>query len=272
MNQLFNISGKRGIITGATGVISQTICHYLASEGVHLILIGRDDSKLANLKAELMRYPVEISTYCCDVTKEAQVKTTFETIAQQVGAVDFLINAAGGNMPQGIVEGNFFDASMPGFAEVMQLNLMGSVYPCKYFGLCASAERTKKTSCIINFSSVSAYRPLTKVAAYAAAKAAVHNFTQWLAVNLQKDNPGMYRVNTVVPGFLLTHQNRRLLTHEDGSLTERGQKVMAHIPFGRFAQPDELTGAIHFLLSDAASYVNGAAIVIDGGLLAYAGI
>lgn len=272
MNRLFDLKGKTGIITGATGVISETVCKYLASEGVNLILIGRDADKLEALKTALLQYPVQLDTFLCNVTSEEQVKQTFEKIAESTSSVDFLINAAGGNMPQGVVEDSFFDASMTGFEDVMQLNLMGTVYACKYFGLCASAERTKKPSSIVNFSSVSAYRPLTKVAAYSAAKSAVHNFTQWLAVNLQKDNPGMYRVNTIVPGFLLTHQNRRLLTHEDGSLTDRGQKVMAHIPFGRFARPAELTGAIHFLLSDAAAYVNGTAIVVDGGFLAYAGI
>lgn len=272
MQQLFDISGQVGIVTGATGIISRTLCQYLAAQGVNLVLIGRNKDKLEDLQQQLAAFPVSTWYYLCDVTVQEQVQLTFQRIAEELPPVHFLINAAGGNMPKAVVEDRFFSASVEEFEKVMQLNLMGTVYPCKYFGLCAAAERNGETSSIINISSLAAFRPLTKVAGYSAAKSAVQNFTQWLAVNLQKNHPGKYRVNALVPGFLLTEQNRRLLTNEDGTLTERGQKAIDHIPFARFAQPIELAGAVHFLLSQAASYVNGITLVVDGGLLAYAGI
>jgi NAD(P)-dependent dehydrogenase (short-subunit alcohol dehydrogenase family) len=195
-----------------------------------------------------------------------------ETIKAEFGKVDILINAAGGNHPSATTsaELSFFDLPLDGFRRVSDLNLLGTILPCQVFGR-NMAERGEGV--ILNISSMNALRPLTRIPAYSAAKAAVTNFTQWLAVHMAQNYSPRIRVNAIAPGFFLTEQNRFLMTDkETGASTARAQSILAHTPMGRFGAPEDLLGATLWLVSPAASFVTGVVIPIDGGFSAFSGV
>ena len=204
------------------------------------------------------------------------VKKTLEHAAQQIrkefGRIDCLINAAGGNSPKATTNAttSFFDLPEEGLKYVSDLNLLGTILPTQVFGRLMVEQ---KEGIILNVSSMAAFRPLTRVAAYGAAKAAVTNFTQWLAVHMAQEYSPRIRVNAIAPGFFLTEQNRFLLTEkETGALTARGQKIMDHTPMARFGQPEDLLGAVLWLLSPASTFVTGIVVPIDGGFSSYSGV
>jgi NAD(P)-dependent dehydrogenase (short-subunit alcohol dehydrogenase family) len=194
-----------------------------------------------------------------------------ETIKAEFGKMDILINGAGGNHPSATTsaELSFFDLPIDALRRVGDLNLLGTILPCQVFGR-GMAERGEGV--ILNISSMNAFRPLTRIPAYSASKAAVSNFTQWLAVHMAQNYSPRIRVNAIAPGFFIGQQNRRLLLNDDGSLTARGQSILAHTPMNRFGTPEDLFGAAMWLISPAAAFVTGVVIPIDGGFSAFSGV
>lgn len=268
MNDLFNIEGNVTVITGGTGILGRTIAKYLALNGAIVIILGRneavgnaivDDIKAAGGSAEFMT---------TDVMIPDKVRKNRSDILQKHGRVDTLLNAAGGNMPGAVIapDDTIFNLSPDAFSKVLSLNLTGTVIPTQVF-LEPMAKQGKGS--IINFSSMSAFRPLTRVCGYSAAKAGVSNFTAYMATECARKFGEGIRVNAIAPGFFLTDQNRTLLTNSDGTYTQRGQDVIRQTPFGRMGKPEELCGTIHYLMSDAAKFVTGTVAVVDGGFNAY---
>ena len=208
----------------------------------------------------------------CDGLGRPAVFSAYERVVEAFGRVDILINGAGGNQPGATVTPglSFFDLTPDALEAVFDLNLLGTLYPCQAFG----AQMARQgAGVILNISSMAAYRPLTRVVAYAAAKAAVSNFTEWLAVHLAKEYSPNIRVNAIAPGFFLTHQNRFLLTNQQtGELSPRGQAIIAHTPMGRFGDPADLLGATIWLASPAARFVTGVVVPVDGGFNAFSGV
>lgn len=267
MTDLFNIEGKVVAITGACGVLASGIALYLAEHGAKVVLLARKEAEGKALEAQINEVG-EALFLRSDVMDEALMEQNVCDILARFGTLDVLINAAGGNMPGATIapDQTFLDLNVDDFRRVIDLNLIGSVLPTKVFGrvLCE-----KKAGCIVNFCSEAALRPLTRVIGYAAAKAAIANYTKSMATEMAVKFSPNIRVNAIVPGFLVTKQNRSLLLNEDGSLTPRGKSIIAHTPAGRFSQPEELYGTIHYLISEASSFVTGTLALVDGGFDAY---
>jgi NAD(P)-dependent dehydrogenase (short-subunit alcohol dehydrogenase family) len=207
----------------------------------------------------------------CNVLDKASIEAAAQAVLAKFGRVDVLINGAGGNKPQATSnpEQSFFDLPADALRWVFDLNLMGTILPSQVFGKLMAEQ---KNGVILNISSMNAFRPLTRIAAYSAAKAGVSNFTQWLAVHMAQEYSPEIRVNAIAPGFFVSEQNRRLLFNEDGSLTSRGQSIINHTPMGRFGAPDDLLGAVFWLLSPASAFVTGIVVPVDGGFSAYSGV
>lgn len=266
MKDLFDIKGNVTVITGGTGVLGREIAKYLAMNGAHVIILGRKEEVgnaiVAEIEAENPAGSVEFLK--TDVMDIEVVKANCKAIVDKYGRVDTLLNAAGGNMPGATIapDKTFFDLDPEQFQKVLNLNLTGTVIPTQVF-LRPMVEQGK--GAIINFSSMAAFRPMTRVCGYAAAKAGISNFTAYMATECARKFGEGIRVNAVAPGFFLTEQNRSLLTNPDGSLTQRGQDVIRQTPFGRMGCPEELCGTIHYLMSDASRFVTGTVAVVDGG-------
>lgn len=268
MNKLFDIAGNVVVITGGTGVLGRCIAKYLAAQKAKVVILGRRADEGNEIVSEITADGGEAIFLTTDVLDSAKVQHNCDEIMERYGRIDALLNAAGGNMPGATIppQGTFFDIDPDHFRKVMDLNLTGTVIPTQVF-LRPMVEAGKGT--IVNFSSMAAFRPLTRVLGYAAAKAGISNFTAYMATEIAKKfTPGI-RVNAIAPGFFLTNQNRALLTNPDGSLTERGADVIRQTPFGRFGKPEELCGTIHYLISDASSFVTGTVAVVDGGFNVY---
>ncbi|MEL7599276.1 MAG: SDR family oxidoreductase [Proteiniphilum sp.] len=269
MGNLFNIRGRVIVITGGTGILGSVIASYLANERASVVILGRREDAGNSLVREIEKNGGEALFLQTDVVNEPLLIQNRETILARYGRIDALLNAAGGNMSGANIppENTFFDLDMDQFDEVVRLNLTGSVLPSQVF-LKPMVEQQKGN--IINFSSMAAFRPMTRVVGYAAAKAGITNFTQFLANEVATKFGEGIRVNAIAPGFFLTEQNRDLLTNPDGSYTQRGEDVIRQTPFKRMGQPEELCGTIHYLLSDASSFVTGTTITVDGGFNAFA--
>ena len=266
---LFSIEKKVVIITGGCGVLGSCIASYLAGEGAYVVILDRDKAKGLSLAASINEKGGKCIFLESDVLNKEVLEQNREEIVSKYGTIDVLINAAGGNMPGATItpDKTIFDLEMEAFEKVVDLNLHGTVLPTLVF---TRTMTEKGAGNIINFASEASIRPMTRVAGYAAAKAAVVNFTKYLATELAlKFGPGL-RVNALVPGFFITEQNRTLLTNPDGSYTSRGEAVIAHTPFKQFGEPEDLLGAIHYLMSDASRFVTGTTLVIDGGFDAFA--
>jgi NAD(P)-dependent dehydrogenase (short-subunit alcohol dehydrogenase family) len=207
----------------------------------------------------------------CNVLEKVSVEAAAQKVVETFGRVDILINGAGGNKPQATTnpEQSFFDLPADAVRWVFDLNLMGTILPSQVFG---KIMATQKSGVILNISSMNAFRPLTRIAAYSAAKAGVSNFTQWLAVHMAQEYSPDIRVNAIAPGFFVGDQNRRLLLNEDGSLTPRGQQIMSHTPMARFGNPDDLLGTLLWLISPASAFVTGIVVPVDGGFSAFSGV
>ena len=276
MDNLFDVSGKIAVITGAGGVLCSEIARALASRGAKVALLGRTLKKVEFVADEISKSGGIASAYSCDVLDQEQLRSTRQRINQDLGACDILINGAGGNHPDATTESTvfkdstdirgFFDLPIDAFKSTFDLNLIGTLLPIQIF---AQDMVKKNHSVVINISSMSAVNPLTKVPAYSGAKAAVNNLTQWLATHFATVN---LRVNAIAPGFFLTKQNKNLLTKDDGQLTPRAQQIIDHTPMGRFGNPEDLSGTVVWLCSEASKFVTGTVIPVDGGFNAYAGV
>lgn len=267
MKNLFDIKGKVVVLTGGCGVLGSNIAEYLVEQGARVAVLDLNEELGKQLEARLSEKG-EALFLKTNVLDKNVLEQNRKDIVERFGGIDVLLNAAGGNMPGATVapDKTFLDLDISAFEKVVQLNLFGTVIPTQVF----VPEIAKKgRGAIVNFCSESALRPLTRVAGYGSAKAAIGNYTKYMAGELAMKFSPEIRVNAIVPGFLITNQNRSLLTNEDGSLTDRGKTIIAHTPAGRFAEPDELFGTIHYLISDASSFVTGVLSVVDGGFDAF---
>lgn len=270
LERLFSLSGKVAVVTGATGVLGGAMARGLARVGASVGVLGRREERAEAVVQEILGFGGEAMPLLADVLNEEQLRAALEAVLDRWGRMDILVNAAGGNVPGATLsaDATIFDLQREAFGEVFDLNLVGTLLPIQVFG---EAMTRETGGCIVNVSSMAAARPITRVAGYSAAKAAVENLTRWLAVDLARRYVQL-RVNAVAPGFFLGEQNRALLVNEDGSLTERGRAIIEHTPAGRFGEPEELTGAVIWLCSPAANFVNGVVVPVDGGFSAFSGV
>ena len=270
MDSIFDLKGRVAVMTGACGVLGETIVKYFAAQGAKVVLLDLERTREIGerIVSDIRRDGGEAIFLSTNVLDKAVLEQNCADIVARYGTVDILLNAAGGNMPAATVppDKTIFDLDIEAFRKVVDLNLFGTIIPTTVF---ARVMVEKKKGSIINFCSMTTLRPLTRVAGYGAAKAAVGNWTQYLAGELALKFGDGLRVNAIAPGFLLTNQNRSLLTNPDGSLTERSHKILGHTPFGRFLEPDELVGCLHYLASDASKGVTGTINVVDGGFAAF---
>ena len=273
IQSLYDFSGRTALVTGGAGVLGSEIACALLGCHANVVILDRDQ-ELAQQVIE--RFPKtakgHIARVFGNVLDLESLQQANETIKTEFGPVDILINAAGGNHPSAITSPDlsFFDLPLDALRYVGDLNLLGTVLPCQVFGR-GMAERGEGV--ILNVSSMNAFRPLTRIPAYSASKAAVTNFTQWLAVHMAQNYSPRIRVNAIAPGFFITNQNRFMMTDkESGEPTARGQAVLAHTPMNRFGNPEDLLGATLWLVSPASAFVTGAVIPIDGGFSAFSGV
>lgn len=272
MNEYFDFSGKTIVATGGTGVLGSEMVTALARRGANIATLNRDPSKAEALFKRLGTIEGKTLALKGDVLDKSSMEDAAGKVLKTFGRIDALLNAAGGNSPNATTnpEQSFFQLPESGLKQVSDLNFLGTVLPCQTFG---KAFADQKEGVILNITSMSGFRPLTRVSSYSAAKAAVSNFTQWLAVHMAQEYSPRIRVNAIAPGFFLTEQNRFLLTEkESGELTPRGGKIIDHTPMKRFGEPRDLTGAVLWLLSPASEFVTGIVVPVDGGFSAYSGV
>lgn len=268
MNNLFSLNEKIVVITGAAGVLGNSMVHHFASEGAKVVILDRNKIAGVELEKAVKSKGGEALFLFTDVLNKEILEENLREILDKYGRVDVLINGAGGNHPGATItpDKTIFDLDIDAFKFVVDLNLFGTIIPTMVFSKIMTQQ---KEGSIINISSESAIRPLTRVVGYGTAKAAVTNFTKYMATELAtKFGPGL-RVNAIAPGFFITEQNRSLLTNSDGTFTARAQSILSHTPFGRFGEPDELLGTLQWLSSDASKFVTGTMTVIDGGFDAF---
>ena len=268
---LYNFSGQTIVLSGGTGALGGEIACGLAGLGAKVVILGRNVEAAKKLLDRLESKRHNANFFSCDVQDVDSIQRVSLEIIASYGKIDALINAAGGNNAKATTspEQSFFDLSPEALRSVFDLNVMGTLLPSQIFGKLMAAQGRGN---ILNITSMAAVRPLTRVGAYSAAKAAVSNFTQWLAVHLAQECSPNLRVNAIAPGFFVTEQNRFLLTDSTGELTSRGKSILAHTPAGRFGTPEDLLSAVFWLLSPASSFVTGAVIPVDGGFGAYSGV
>ena len=268
MYELFDIKDRVVAITGGTGVLGESMVEYLAAHGAKVAVMARNKEKGEKLVNKVKVNGGEAMFLVTDVTNEIVLKQNALEIIATYGRIDVLINGAGGNMPGATIgpNSNIFDLKIDDFRKVVDLNLMGSVIPTVVFSEFMVKEQKGN---IINISSASALRPLTRVAGYGAAKAAVTNFTKYMAGEMAIKFGESFRVNALCPGFFITEQNRALLTNPDGTYSDRGNTIIAHTPFRRFGNPEDLLGTLHYLVSDASRFVTGTVAIVDGGFDAF---
>ncbi len=278
-----DLTGSIAVVTGGGGVLCYTIAAALAQSGAKVAIADLRQEAADAAAKRITDAGGQAIAVACNVLEKDSLEAARQQIEAQLGTPDILVNGAGGNHPKGTTSKpylqqedlqesvedftTFFDLDPKGIEFVFNLNFLGTLLPTQVF---ARGMIEKGTGCILNVSSMNAFTPLTKIPAYSGAKAAVSNFTQWLAVHFSKVG---IRVNAIAPGFFLTDQNRSLLTNPDGSMTERGQTIISHTPMGRYGTPEDLLGAVLWLLSnDAAGFVTGTVIPIDGGFSAFSGV
>jgi NAD(P)-dependent dehydrogenase (short-subunit alcohol dehydrogenase family) len=272
ISKLYDFTGRTILITGGAGVLGGEMACALAGCGANVVILDRDPIMA---KSVIQRIPAGTGrslAVTTDVLDQEMLNKAAEEVLKEFGRVDGLINTAGGNKPEATTapDRSFFTMPKEALQAVVDLNLMGTILPCQVFG----AQMAKQgEGVILNISSMTAFRPLTRVLAYSAAKAGLSNFTQWLAVYMAQEYSSRIRVNAIAPGFFLTEQNRYLLTDpKTGELTTRGQSILAHTPMQRFGKPEDLLGVVLWLLSPASAFVTGIVVPIDGGFSAYSGV
>jgi NAD(P)-dependent dehydrogenase (short-subunit alcohol dehydrogenase family) len=272
IDRAHDFTGFTVAVTGGTGVLGGEMACALAHAGANVALLDKNVTHAPALLGRMGPHAGRAAVIETDVLDPASLARALDTIVQRFGRADALINAAGGNHPKATTgaSASFFDLPPEALRWVFDLNLIGTMLPSQVFG---RAMAQVGAGIILNVSSMNAFRPLTRIAAYSAAKAGVSNFTQWLAVHMAQEYSPRIRVNAIAPGFFLTDQNRFLLTDEKtGELTDRGRTIIAHTPMGRFGQPDDLIGAVLWLLSPASAFVTGIVVPIDGGFSAFSGV
>lgn len=272
LHTLFDIQGQTAVVTGGSGVLGRTMCLALAQAGARVVVIGRHAEKARKVAEEIRGAGGEALGIACDVTKRDELERALEQIKSSYGAIDILVNGAGGNQVNATTspERSFFDLDEQAIEDTMRLNFRGTLLPCQIFGR-TMAERGQ--GCIVNISSMAAIRPMTRVVAYAAAKAAIVNFNQWLAVLMAREYSPKIRVNAIAPGFFLTEQNRYVMVDEKtGDYSERAKTIIAHTPAGRLGEAEELVGTLLWLVSPASVFVTGIVVPVDGGFSSYAGV
>lgn len=269
MENLFDIKDYVVVITGGTGVLGRCIAKYLAQQGAKVCILGRKEEVGKAIVDDITAAGGTAKFYKTNVMDKAVVEQNCKEIMADFGRVDTLLNAAGGNMAGAVItpDQTFFDLDTDQFQQVLNLNLTGTVIPTQVF-LRPMVDQGKGS--VINFSSMAAFRPMTRVCGYAAAKAGISNFTAYMAHETAMKFGEGIRVNAIAPGFFITEQNRALLTNPDGTYTQRGKDVIRQTPFGRMGEPEELCGTIHYLMSNAAKFVTGTVAVVDGGFNSFA--
>lgn len=268
---LFCIEGKVAIVTGGYGVLGGSISRHLAQQGANVVILGRNEDKGNALVKDINENGGKSLFIKCDVMDENQLIESREKILSTYGKLDILVNAAGGNVPGATLapDQDFYTMKTTDWEKVIKLNMDGTVFPSLIF---SKVMAEQGSGCIINVSSMAAYSAISRVPGYSAAKAAISNFTQWMATEMALKYGDKIRVNAIAPGFFIGDQNRAVLINPDGSLTERSKKVLAKTPMGRFGDITELNGVVQFLCSDAASFITGAVFPVDGGFSAYSGV
>lgn len=272
LESLFGLTSKVAVITGGSGVLCREMGRALACAGARVVLLARHQPPLQAVVDDIAAHGGQALALPADVLDTTSLEIARATVLERFGHADILINGAGGNQEQATTSPDlsFFDLPPDAVQEVFNLNFLGTLLASQVFG---RAMADAGEGVILNVSSMNAFRPLTRVPAYSAAKAAVSNFTRWLAVHLAQEYSPRIRVNALAPGFFLTAQNRFLLMDEaTGELTPRGQTIIDHTPMGRFGEPADLIGATLWLLSPAASFVTGIVVPVDGGFSAYSGV
>jgi NAD(P)-dependent dehydrogenase (short-subunit alcohol dehydrogenase family) len=272
IRSMYDFSGRTVVLTGGTGVLGSEMARGLGACDANVVLLARNLPRAEQLLASFGKSKGRHLALAADVLDRHSVDDAGKKVLDAYGRVDCLVNGAGGNDAKATTnpENRFFDLPAEAFLHVVRLNLLGTVIPTQVFG---KVMADQKEGIVLNVSSVSADRPLTRVGAYAAAKAGISNLTQWLAVHLAEEYSPNIRVNAIMPGFFLTEQNRFLLTEkETGALTARGKKIMNHTPMARFGTPEDLVGTMLWLLSSASKFVTGVVVPVDGGFTASSGV
>lgn len=269
-NRLFDLSGRVIIVTGATGVLGEAFCQAIGDVGATVVLVGRNEAVGEAREAALREQGIDALFTPADVLTQADLDRVCEQVLDTYGRIDGLVNAAGGNVAEAVIgpDKDLFSVSLDALRQAFDLNLYGTVLPTMTFG----KHLAESGGSIVNISSMAAQSAITRVLGYSMAKAAVDNFTRWMAVELAQRYGDKIRINAIAPGFFVTNQNRHLLTNPDGTFTQRGEAVINNTPYRRFGSPDELTGALIWLLSDAARFVNGEIISVDGGFSVFSGV
>ncbi|MFW5972448.1 MAG: SDR family oxidoreductase [Bacteroidota bacterium] len=266
----FDLSHKVAVVTGGYGVLGGAIGEALGGTGARVAVLGRSVSRADEKVRQLEEAGATAIALVADALNREQLEEARRHVLETWGRIDILVNAAGGNVARARSDRTpVFELPLEGFDEVVRLNLHASVYPSMVFG---SAMAEAGRGSILNISSMAAQQALSGAMGYSAAKAAIDNFTRWLAVDMARRYGDGLRVNAIAPGFFIAEQNRALLVNEDGSLTPRGKTIVSQTPMGRFGEPQELQGTAVWLCSDAASFVTGAVIPVDGGFIAFSGV
>ena len=275
LDQLFGLDGRVAIVTGGTGTLGGAMVQGLAGAGARVGVLGRRGERAEEVAAAVRAAGGTAMALPADVLDRASLERARDTVLKEWGGIDILVNAAGGNVPAATLpdDQHVFDLPQDAFRQVFDLNLLGTLMPTQVFGEVMARPRTgEPDGSIVNISSMAAQRTLTRVIGYSAAKAAVDNFTRWMATELARKYGEGLRVNAIAPGFFIAEQNRALLTNPDGSLTARGQTIVAHTPAGRFGAPEELVSTLVWLCGPGAAFVNGVVVPVDGGFSAFSGV
>ena len=270
-NEMFSLKGKVIVVTGGTGILGGAFIKAIAGAGGTPIIIGRNESIGKQRADEISLAGGQALFVKANVLEEGDLIKARDIVLEKYETIDGLVNGAGGNMPEAVLQpdADIFSLSIDGMKKAMELNLWGTLLPTQVFG---AVMAKKGGGSIVNISSVSAQHVVTKVLGYSMGKAAVDCYTKWFAVEVANRHGDTIRVNAIMPGFFLTEQNRTLLTNADGSYTDRGNLVLKQTPYKRFGKPEELTGALVYLLSDASKFVTGSQIGVDGGFTVFSGV
>lgn len=272
MGNIFSLSDQVIVVTGATGILGYSFVKALSHQGATIGILGRNEKVANERAAEINASGGNAIALVADVLKQDELEKACNVILDKYGKITGLVNAAGGNQPGAVVQPDedIFSLNMEALKQVMDLNLFGTLLPTQVFG--KTIVKTAGKGSIVNISSVTAHTAVTRVLGYSLAKTAVEAYTKWCAVEMSARYGDQLRINTLVPGFFIAEQNKRLLTNEDGTYTHRGELVIRNTPYKRFGNPEELCGALIWLLSNESSFVNGASIKVDGGFTVFSGV
>jgi NAD(P)-dependent dehydrogenase (short-subunit alcohol dehydrogenase family) len=266
-----SLQGKVVVVTGATGVLGEAFVNGIARSGGHVVLIGRNKEVAESRARAVVELGGDALAVTADVLDRPQLEEALRVTMERFGRVDGLVNAAGGNVKEAVIgpESDVFSADLDALRKVFDLNLFGSILPVQVFGPAMAAGNGGS---IVNISSMASAQAITRVLGYSLAKASIDNYTRWMSVELAHRYGGRVRMNAVAPGFFITHQNRALLTNPDGTHTARGEAVIRNTPYRRFGDPEELIGALVYLLSDSSAFVSGQVLGVDGGFSVFSGV